>query len=210
MFDVRCHLRCVVSSKEERWVTRARGFCIIFFSRLRRWRGRRGGHRIAGGDHYELMKTSACVWQWTLTVRSTTKDGRQWWQAIAWRSSHGKCRRLSVNIQIFTWPRTAGSRLSRINSRKQRKVNKSFWEGLSRISRVQVVFNLYESTLSVTTWDCRSSLVPFVLMSALISLATSAGLERRDRQAPILPFWPFPAIYSESRSPSMEEKVCVE
>jgi len=30
MFDMRCHVRCVVSSKEERWVMRARGFCILF------------------------------------------------------------------------------------------------------------------------------------------------------------------------------------
>jgi len=30
MFDMCCHVRCVVSSKEERWVMRARGFCILF------------------------------------------------------------------------------------------------------------------------------------------------------------------------------------
>jgi len=81
-------------------------FAYVCFSRLRRWRGRRSGHRITRGDHYELMKMSACVWQWT--VRSTTKDGIQRWQAIAWqRSSHGKCRHLSVNIHTAShcWSR---------------------------------------------------------------------------------------------------------
>ena len=147
------------------------------------------------------------------------KDGRQRWQAISSLGEDRPTANAGVCLSIFKYSHGLAQlvhdlscRLPRINPRKQRKVNKPFGEGLSLISRVQVV--LYECTLSVTTWGCRSSLVPFVLVSALISLATSAGLERRDRQAPILPFWPFPAIYSESCSPPMEgkveEKVCVE